>query len=454
MHAKHSSSTPPRRVVAIVGRPNVGKSAIFNRLAERRIAIVHAQSGVTRDRLMREVSWRNERFELIDTGGVCNIDDAVSRDEIDAGIRGQVDIALGDAAVALFVVDIDEGIVPMDEEVAGILRSSTCRTFVLANKADHAGRDSAAAEFERFGLPAFPVSALHDRGFKPLMKEVVQALPDVENVTVGNPLKVAVVGRPNVGKSSYVNRLLRNERVIVSDVPGTTRDSIDIPFVVGKGEQARHYLLIDTAGMRRVGKIKDSVERFSHFRSERSIREADVVVLVLDAIAGPTSQDKRIAASIVENGKGCVVLVNKWDLEETTQRQYGPELARMMPFMGHCPVVFVSAKEGYNIRRSVEAIDHVGSQIKATLPTGVLNRTILDAYERVNPPTIKGKRLKIYYATQVGTEPLRVRLFVNDPRRSRDAYTSYLIKILRRRFGLEGAPIRLQYRSSHPDKQR
>ncbi len=454
MHTKHSQTSPPRRVVAIVGRPNVGKSAVFNRLVARRIAIVHAQSGVTRDRLMREVSWRNQRFELIDTGGVCNINDAVSRDEIEAGIRGQVDVALGDASVALFVVDIDEGVVPMDEEVADILRSSKCRTFVLANKADHAGRDGAAAEFERFGLPVFPVSALHNRGFKPLMKDVLQALPEVENETLSDPLKVAVVGRPNVGKSSYINRLLRNERVIVSDVPGTTRDSIDIPFVVGKGDQARHYLLIDTAGMRRVGKIKDSVERFSHFRSERSIREADVVVLVLDATSGPTTQDKRIASSVVENGRGCVLLVNKWDLQATTQRQYGPELMRMMPFMGHCPVVFVSAKDGYNIRRSVEAIDHVGAQIKATLPTGILNRTILDAYERVNPPTIKGKRLKVYYATQVGTEPLRVRLFVNDPRRAREAYTSYLIKILRGRFGLEGAPIRLQYRSRHADKRR
>jgi len=441
-------------VVAIVGRPNVGKSAVFNRLAGRRVAIVHAQSGVTRDRLMREVSWHNERFELIDTGGVCNVDDAVSRDEIEAGIRGQVDIALGDAAAALFVVDIDEGIVPMDEEVAGILRSSDCRTFVLANKADHAGRDADAGEFERFGLPVFPVSALHNRGFKPLMKEILQALPQVENVTLTDPLKVAVVGRPNVGKSSYINRLLRNERVIVSDVPGTTRDSIDVPFVVGKGDQARHYLLIDTAGMRRVGKIKDSVERFSLFRSERSIREADVVVLVLDATTGPTAQDKRIASAIVKDGKGCVLLVNKWDLQETTQRQYGPGLVRMMPFMGHCPVVFVSAKDGYNIRRSVEAIDHVGAQIKATLPTGVLNRTILDAFARANPPSIKGKRLRVYYATQVGIEPLRIRLFVNDPRRARATYTTYLIRILRQRFGLEGAPILLQYRSHHTDRHR
>ena len=448
------TQTELRRVVAIVGRPNVGKSAIFNRLAERRIAIVHSQSGVTRDRLMREVSWRDERFELIDTGGVCNMDDAVSRDEIDAGIREQVDIALGDATIAFFVVDIDAGVVPMDEEVAGILRSSNCKTFVLANKADHAGRDGDGVEFERFGFPVFPVSALHNRGFKPLMRDVVGVLPKVENVTLAEPLKVAVVGRPNVGKSSYVNRLLRNERVIVSDVPGTTRDSIDVPFVVGKGDQARHYLLIDTAGMRRAGKIKDSVERFSHFRSERSIREADVVVMVLDAAAGPTAQDKRIAASVIQNGKGCVILVNKWDLQETTQRQYGPQLAKMLPFLAHCPVVFVSATEGYNIRRSVEAIDHVGAQIKAILPTGVLNRTILDAYAKVNPPSVKGKRLKIYYATQVGFGPLRIRLFVNNPQLKRDAYTTYLIKMLRRNFGLEGAPILLQYRSHHTDKRR
>jgi len=443
-----------QRVVAIVGRPNVGKSAIFNRLVSRRIAIVHAQSGVTRDRLMREVTWDDQRFELIDTGGVSTIDHAASRDTIEAGIRNQVDVALGDATVALFVVDIETGIMPMDEEVAGILRSSGRRAFVLANKADTPPRDADAVVFEKLGFPVFPVSALHDRGFAAPMEEVLSALPPGENPTLAEPLKVAIVGRPNVGKSSYVNRLLRSDRVIVSDVPGTTRDSIDVPFVVGRGDQARHYLLIDTAGMRRVGKIDNSVERFSHFRSERSIKECDIAVLVLDATQGPTAQDKKIAAKIVENKKGCLILVNKWDLQEETQRKFGPELARTMPFMAHCPVVFASAVTGYNIRRTVEAIDYVAAQVSTPLPTGVLNRTLQDACRRVQPQAVDGRRLKIYYSTQVGVEPVRIRMFVNDPKRVRANYREYLIRSLREKFGLEGAPVILQFRSHHEEKKR
>ncbi|OVE76194.1 ribosome biogenesis GTPase Der [bacterium E08(2017)] len=430
-----------KRIVAIVGRPNVGKSAIFNRLAGKRIAIVHAESGVTRDRLMREVTWDEEVFELIDTGGVCNVDGERASDKIDTGIRQQVDAALDDAEVAILVVDTMAGTVPMDEEVAGILRDSGMKVVVAANKCDLPARDGDASEFDKLGLPVFPVSAMHDRGFEPLMEKVLEMLPDEENPTVGDPLKVAVAGRPNVGKSSYINRLLRNNRVIVSDVPGTTRDSIDIPFTVGSGEQARHYLLIDTAGIRRVGKIDSSVERFSRFRAEDTIRNVDVVVLVLDASKGPTAQDKKIAAIIQEHRKGCVVLVNKWDLQEETQTQYGPQVAKAMPFMDYCPIVFVSTKTGYNIRRSVDAIDHVASQVRTELPTGVLNRTLHDAYERVNPPAVKGNRLKIYYATQVGVSPIRIRLFVNNPKLIRDAYRAYLIRILREKFGLEGAPI-------------
>ncbi|MFC1497859.1 ribosome biogenesis GTPase Der [Verrucomicrobiota bacterium] len=437
-----------QRNVVIVGRPNVGKSAIFNRLAGRRIAIVHEQSGVTRDRLMREVSWEDERFELIDTGGVCNMDRAVISDAIEAGIRGQVNAALEDAAVAMFVVDITSDIVALDEEVANILRISGCATVVAVNKADSPDKDELASEFEKFGFPVFPVSALHNRGFAPLMDAVVDALPETENVTIANPLKVAVVGRPNVGKSSYVNRLLRDDRVIVSDTPGTTRDSIDVPFTVGKGDQARHYLLIDTAGLRRRGKAEDAVERYSSFRAEQSIENADVTVLLLDAVQGPTAQDKKIAASIIKNEKGCVILVNKWDLAGSmTQRKYGPAVCKVMPFMGHCPVVFASAKTGYNVRRTIEAIDHVAAQVQGSLPTGILNRTIIDACEKVHPPAIKGKQLKTYYATQVGVQPLRIRLFVNNPKLIRNAYRTYLIKSLRKKFGLEGAPVILQFRA-------
>jgi len=311
-----------------------------------------------------------------------------------------------------------------------------------------------AAAFEKLGFPVFPVSALHNRGFDASMQDVLTALPPGENPTLAEPLRVAIVGRPNVGKSSYINRLLRSDRVIVSDVPGTTRDSIDVPFVVGRGEQARHYLLVDTAGMRRVGKIDNSVERFSHFRSERTIKECDVAVLVLDATQGPTAQDKKIAAKIIENNKGCLVLVNKWDLQEETQRKFGPELARAMPFMAHCPVVFASAVTGYNIRRTVEAIDYVAAQVSTALPTGVLNRTLQDASRRVQPQAVEGKRLKLYYATQVGVEPVRIRIFVNDPTRVRANYRDYLVRSLRGKFGLEGAPVILQFRSHHEEKKR
>jgi len=437
-----------RRAVAIVGRPNVGKSAIFNRLAGRRIAIVHEQSGVTRDRLIREVSWGEERLELIDTGGVCNIDRSILSDGIEAGVRIQVDTALEDAAVAMLVVDVNSGVMPLDREVADLLRSSGCFTVVAANKADNPARDEYASEFEEFGFPAFPVSALHNRGFSSLMDTVINALPHVDNATAANPLRIVVAGRPNVGKSLYVNRLLRSDRVIVSDIPGTTRDSIDIPFVVGHGSQARHYVLIDTAGLRRPGKVRTSVEKFSHFRAEKSISIADVVVLMLDAVQGPTAQDKRIASTVLKYEKGCVVLVNKWDLaEETAQHKYAPAIFRAMPFMAHCPVVFISAKTGYNIRRTVEAIDCVASQVRAVLSTGLLNRTILNAHNRIQPPMVRGKRLRIYYATQVSRGPVRINLYVNDPKRVQTAYRDYLVKTLRGKFGLEGAPVVLQFRS-------
>jgi len=440
---------PKQRVVVIVGRPNVGKSATFNRLAGRRIAIVHAESGVTRDRLMCEVRWGNERFELVDTGGVCNTDGAANSDTIEAGIRCQVDAALGDASVAIFVVDIQTGVHPMDEEVAGILRASGCNVVVAANKADGEARDVNALDFEHFGFSVFPVSALQNRGFDELMLTVVGALPPAENPTETTPLRVAIVGRPNVGKSSYVNRLLRSDRVIVSSVPGTTRDSVDVPFSVGVGPQARHYVLVDTAGMRRGGKIDSSVEHFSLQRAERSIKEANVVILVMDAVQGPTAHDKKIAALIDEHNRGCVVLVNKWDLAEgqVTQTQYGPALVKAMPFMGHCPVLFASAQSGYNIRRTVEAIDHVAGQVMLDLPTGILNRAIQDAVGKVSAPAVNGKRLKIYYAAQVGKDPIRIRIFVNDPKVIRPAYRLYLIRSLREKFGLEGAPVMLQFRA-------
>ncbi len=442
-----------RRVVAIVGRPNVGKSALFNAIAGGRVAIVHEQSGVTRDRLAREVEWEGERFELIDTGGVGLLDGAKAADEIETGTRRQVDVAIEDAAVVILVTDITAGIVPLDREVANLLHASGKTVLVAANKADHAGREAAATEFESLGFPVFAVSAMHHRGLAELLGAALPQLPHVEEVTRTQPLRVAVVGRPNVGKSSYINKLLGHDRVIVSEVPGTTRDSIEVPFAIGTGEQARHYVLIDTAGMRKVTKVHASVERFSVFRAEQSIGRADLVVLMLDAVQGPTVQDKKIAATILENRKGCVLLVNKWDLAEGVKpKEYEDALRREMFFLSFAPIVFASAKSGFNVRNSIEAIDHVAAQVNTQLTTGLLNRTLHDAFTRVQPPSIQGRPLKFYYAAQTGVRPVRVRMFVNDPRRATEAYTAYLESSLRKTFGLEGAPLSLDFRSSHGER--
>lgn len=447
-----------RRVIAIVGRPNVGKSALFNRIVRRRVAIVHEQSGVTRDRLVMEVDWQDERFELIDTGGLALMDGAVAADRIEEGIRRQVEVAVQDAAVVILVGDLTAGCMPLDVEVARILRGSGRPVLVAANKADAPEQDSRAGEFEVLGFPVTPVSALHNRGIGDLLDQAVSRLPPAVEAEAVEPLKIAVVGRPNVGKSSYINRLLRDERVIVSEVPGTTRDSIEVPFVVGTGEGARHYRLIDTAGIRRLGKIDNVVERFSLFRTEESIDRADVVVMMMDASQGPTSQDKKIARKILDQSRGCLLLVNKWDLAmeaEITQRRYGAALHEALPFLNFVPTVFVSAQSGYNIRKSVEAIDYVAAQVATELSTGVLNRVLHDAFERVQPPLVNGHRLKFYYATQIGSKPVRIMLFVNNRRKLLATYETYLVSCLRKAFGLEGAPVRLRFRSAHDrDRER
>jgi GTP-binding protein len=443
---------PPGRVVAIVGRPNVGKSALFNRIAGRRIAIVHEDSGVTRDRLCTEVTWEEQRFELIDTGGLAVMDAAATDDRIERGIGLQVEVAIQDASVILLVVDRSAGCLPMDVEVARILRESGTPVLIAANKTDDPSMDVQSAEFEGLGYAVFPVSALHGRGIDDLLKIAVEKLPPASEASEVEPLRIAVVGRPNVGKSSYINRLLRDERVIVSEVPGTTRDSVEVPFVVGGGPQARHYRLIDTAGIRRMGKVDSAVERYGLMRTERTVGRADVVVLVMDAGDGPTSQDKRIARMVLDQLRGCLLLVNKWDLAieaKVTQKSYLSALRKALPFLPFVPVVFVSAESGYNVRKSVETIDYVAAQVRTRLTTGVLNRFLHDAFERVQPPFVRGKRLKFFYGTQVEVQPIRINLYVNHRRYATPQYEQYIQNCLRRGFGLEGAPIQLRFRSSH-----
>lgn len=438
--------TKSKRVVAIVGRPNVGKSALFNRLVGRRVSIVHEEEGVTRDRVACEANWEGERFELIDTGGLGHFGKQVAPDQIVAGTELQAEIAISDASFIIFVVDVTVGLAPLDEEVARILHQSGRTVLLAANKADNFERDEESCDFDQLGFPVFPVSAMHNRGITDLMEELIPLLPKEENPTEKEPLRVAVVGRPNAGKSSYINRLLRDERVIVSDVPGTTRDSIEIPFTIGKGETARHYQLIDTAGVQKDTRSKSAVDWFSNLRTDKSIERADVVIMVLDAETGPTSRDKKVAAKIIDAQKGCILLLNKWDLakeaaEEVTQTKYLPALREALPFMGFAPVLFVSAKDGYNIKRSIEAIDYVAAQTRTEITTGVLNRVIQQAVEKYPPPIAKGKRLKVFYGTQSGTNPIYFKVFVNNPEYARSNWLAYLQNQFRAAFGLEGAPI-------------
>ena len=435
-------------VVAIVGRPNVGKSALFNRIARQRIAIVFDQPGVTRDRVAREVEANGRRFMLVDTGGLAFGPTPGSDDPLAAETRQQAAVAVADAAVCLIVVDVRAGVTPLDEEVIKRVRESGVPCAIAANKCDRAEDEERAGEFHRFGLDVFPISAEHGRGMPELVAYATSRLPPADASAEGvRPLRVAVVGRPNAGKSSYINRLLNAERVIVSDIPGTTRDSVDVPFTIGTGPAARRYTLVDTAGMKHHTQMsKTSVDNFSLFRSERAIEEADVVLLVLESELGPVRQDMRIAGKILDAQKGCVLLMNKWDLatqKGIIETKASEVLRKMMPFMSFAPIVYCSAKTGYNIRRTVDAIDAVASSVRAKMPTGVLNRTLVEATKRTLAPMKGGKRLKVYYGLQVGVDPLTIRLFVNDPKLVTPAYKSYLEKAIRARFGLEGAPLRM-----------
>ena len=434
-------------VVSLVGRPNTGKSALFNRIAKKRVAIVFDQPGVTRDRVTREVDVLGRKIMLVDTGGIA-FDRRVTNDPLDDETKSQAALAVEDSAVCVIVVDTREGITPLDAEVIKRVRESGVPCVIAANKCDTPDDDWRAAEFERFGLPVFATSAEHGRGVEALVKDVVGRLPPVSEETLSaRPLRVAIVGRPNAGKSSYVNRLLNAPRVIVSDIPGTTRDAVEVPFTIGSGPEARRYMLVDTAGMKPHTKMsKTSVDNFSLFRSEAAIQEADVVLLVMDPSVGPTLQDKRIAGKILEANRACVILMTKWDLAQAdgmTETKAVPALRAMMPFLSFAPVVFCSNKSGYNIRRTVDAIDAAAASASLKLPTGMLNRVITAATKKTLSPMIKGKRLKIYYGLQVSTNPQTIRLFVNDPKLVTPAYLSYLDKQIRARFGLDGAPLRI-----------
>mgnify|MGYP000856110015 FL=1 len=451
------TESPAQRIVAIVGRPNVGKSAMFNRIIGRRLSIVHEQAGVTRDRVSAEAIWNNQAFELIDTGGLGFIDQRGTPDQIEHNLREQALTAIEDAAVIVFAVDITAGLTPLDREVARILHASNRPILLAANKADTEATDRLGDDFLSLGFPVFPVAALHNRGFDALLNEILPLLPEGLPPEKKEALKVAVVGKPNAGKSSFINRLIQSKRLIVSDVPGTTRDSVEIPFTLETGNTVRHYVLIDTAGLRHVRREHTAVELFSVMRSKTSIENADVVLLMMDAEVGPTEQDKKIAAMITENQKGCVIVVNKWDLAEgkVTQEDYEEAMRKAMPFLNYAPVIFISAETGLNVKKCLRIIDTVAANIDATLTTGALNRVLHRAADRLPAPAsgAGGVRFKIYYATQIGNRPIRINIFANQPRALVPSYRLYLMNQLRAAYGLVGAPIVCAFKSSHGDPE-
>lgn len=438
-----------KRVVALVGRPNVGKSAVFNRIAGQRVAIVFEEAGVTRDRLEREVVRDGQSFMLADTGGILACDGEHLSDRIDAGVLRQALGAIGDAAVVLHIVDIQEGLRPLDIEVSRILRRAGATVIVVANKCDHDGLIDHAADFAQLGYPIETVSALHNLGFDRLFRRVFALLPPEAPLPYGagpddrrNEITMAVVGRPNGGKSSFINCVLRTERLIVSDVPGTTRDPIDIPFEFG----GRRFTLIDTAGVRREARVDTAVERYSRYRTQDAIERSDVLVLMLDCERGAGLLDRQLAGMISESGKGCVLAVNKWDITpDADKKAFLERLSHELPFMTHCPAVFLSAKTGYHVNRVLATAARVAEACQRKLPTGPLNRCLQEAYQAMAPA--KGtKAIRMYYATQTGINPIRIRIFVNDVRRLPASFEAYLTRTLRETFDLQGVGIFLQFR--------
>jgi GTP-binding protein len=480
-------------LIAIVGRPNVGKSALFNRIVGKRIAIVHDEPGVTRDRISAEAEWGGRSFTLVDTGGIGLLRREKAGNVIAKAALEQVQLAIEAASVIVLVVNVQEGIVPLDEEVAERLRESAKPVLVAANKTDTHRLETAAMEFEELGFDqVFPVSAIHGEGIEALMEAALKLLPKDEIVKapepetsaadedpdapkeaapeLHGPFKLAIVGRPNVGKSSIINALTHSERVIVSPIPGTTRDAVDVPFEVETEGVRQSYVLIDTAGMRKSRRVDDSVEFFSVNRAVESIARCDIVILVLDAEEGITEQDKKVADKIVEARRACIVVVNKWDLVEenvrakreeeierretkgrnrderrvkrlTTLGQFGQWVQHHLFFLDYAPVIFTSAKSGFNLDRLLEAVRYVASQLQQKIPTALLNRAINDAVERRQPVSSAGHRLKFFYATQVRQAPPTFLLFVNRDELLSDGYKKHLANDLRAAFGYEGCPI-------------
>ena len=442
--------------VAIVGRPNVGKSSLFNCILGKRIAIVHEASGVTRDRVMAPGAYSGRHFQLIDTGGLGLLDgETRSADRWDKVIAEQAAAAIEGADVLIFVTSVREGLHQLDKEVALRLRAAGKEVLLAVNQCDNDASAALAVEFAELGFPrVYPISCMHNRGIKTLLDALVRALPEAAPDESGEteeekPFYLAVAGRPNVGKSSLVNALLGEERVIVSDVPGTTRDAVDIRFLFEFQGEKRPAVLVDTAGLRRKGKVDNVVEYFSGMRTENAIRRADLVLLVLEASPdGVTAQDKRLAALVQDAGKACVLVANKSDLQRgvTEKAELETAIRQSLPGMSYAPLVFISAKEKRNLGRLLDTAAEVLEQTRVRIGTPLLNRVLADAFEKRTPPVVGAAPLKMYYASRIGDLPPRFLLFVNDPAYCAPHYLAYLRNEMRQAFGLVGLPVELVLR--------
>jgi GTPase len=435
-------------IVAIVGRPNVGKSTLFNKLAGERISIVEDSPGVTRDRIYSEVEWLDYKFTLIDTGGI----EPESEDIILIQMRRQAEIAIETADVIVLMVDGKEGMTPADREVANMLRRVKKPVELVVNKVDAPSFENNKYEFYNLGIgEPIAISASQGLGLGDMLDEIVKHFEKLDTDEEDTPeIKVAIIGKPNAGKSSLLNKLTGEERVIVSDIPGTTRDAIDSYIEVGEDK----FLFIDTAGIRRKSKVTEEVERYSVLRAISAIERADVSLIMIDAEAGVTEQDEKIAGLAHEAGKASVIVVNKWDLiekDDKTMNEFTKNVRNDLAFLSYAPIVFISAKTGQRINRLIELIKYVAGQHAMRIKTGVLNEVISEAVMMKQPPIERGKPLRIYYVAQVSTKPPTFVFFVNYTNIVHFSYQRYLENQLRQQFGLEGTPIKIIYREKERD---
>ena len=434
----------PKPIIAIVGRPNVGKSALFNKLIGQRLSIVEDTPGVTRDRIYGESDWNGRKFTLIDTGGIEPRTDS----EILTFMREQAEIAISHADVIVFLTDIKTGLTASDQEVAGMLQKSGKPIVLAVNKMDSTGTvDPDFYEFYNLGLgDPIAVSAVHGHGTGDLLDECVKYFPpEGEDEEDDDRIQVAIIGKPNVGKSSLTNKILGQQRTIVSDMAGTTRDAIDSYFENETGK----YVFIDTAGMRKKSRVDEAIERYSVLRAQMAIERADVCLILIDAQEGVTEQDTKVAGMAHEAGKASIIVVNKWDLIEKdgkTMDKMREDIRRDLGYMTYAPILFISAMTGQRVERLFELIQYVNNQAATRITTGMLNSVLADAQTRVQPPTDKGRRLKIYYMTQAGIKPPHFICFCNDARLFHFSYQRYLENQIRNVFGLEGTPIKMTIR--------